>query len=69
MLALVLRDTTALEVQLYPSRAHQGPLDLGVSLDQRLLALHVCLAITVPLLALLILLDSAVKASSASREP
>lgn len=35
----------------------------------RLLALHVLPAITVPPLALLILLGSAVKASSASREP
>lgn len=34
----------------------------------RLLALHVCLAITVLLLALLILLGPVVKASSASRE-
>lgn len=35
MLALVLLDTTALEVQPCLSPAHLAPLDLGLSLAQR----------------------------------
>ncbi|KAM7321322.1 hypothetical protein ACRRTK_019414 [Alexandromys fortis] len=69
MLALVLLDTIALEVQPCLSPAHLAPLDLGLSLAQRPLALHVYLAITVPLLALLTLPGPAVKASSVSGEP